>query len=57
MSDERSAATGISASLLRLSVGLEDPEDLWGDLEQALDAAHAGRRERRAARECRRASA
>jgi cystathionine gamma-synthase len=28
--------------LLRLSVGLEDPDDLMGDLDQALDAAHAG---------------
>jgi cystathionine gamma-synthase len=27
--------------LLRLSVGLEDPDDLRGDLEQALNAAHA----------------
>lgn len=35
-------ATGISESLLRLSVGIEDPEDLWRDLEQAIDAAHAG---------------
>lgn len=26
-------------SLLRLSVGVEDPEDLWADLEQALEAA------------------
>ena len=40
MSDEAKASNGISASLLRLSVGLEDPEDLWRDLEQALDAAH-----------------
>jgi cystathionine gamma-synthase len=28
--------------LLRLSVGLEDPDDLMGDLDQALDAAHEG---------------
>lgn len=27
---------GISAGLLRLSVGVEDPIDLWGDLERAL---------------------
>jgi methionine-gamma-lyase len=33
------AATGISAGLLRVSVGLEDPEDLWADLSAALDAA------------------
>jgi cystathionine beta-lyase/cystathionine gamma-synthase len=37
------AASGISESLLRLSVGLEDPEDLWRDLAQAIAAAHAGR--------------
>jgi cystathionine gamma-synthase len=29
--------------LLRLSVGLEDPDDLFGDLDRALNAAHAGK--------------
>jgi len=29
----------VPPGLLRLSVGLEDPDDLWADLEQAL--AHA----------------
>lgn len=29
-------AAGISPGLLRLSPGLENPEDLWADLEQAL---------------------
>ena len=29
----------VPESLLRLSVGVEDPEDLWADLEQALKAA------------------
>ncbi len=33
------AATGISAGLLRLSVGLESAEDLWSDLEAALENA------------------
>jgi cystathionine beta-lyase/cystathionine gamma-synthase len=33
------AATGISEGLLRLSVGLEDPDDLWADLAQALARA------------------
>ena len=28
----------LPANLVRLSVGLEDPEDLWADLEQALRA-------------------
>lgn len=32
---------GISQSLMRLSVGLENPEDLWTDLEQALAKAMA----------------
>ena len=32
---------GISQSLMRLSVGLEGPEDLWADLEQALVKAMA----------------
>jgi cystathionine beta-lyase/cystathionine gamma-synthase len=41
MTDQAKASTGISESLLRLSIGLEDPEDLWRDLEQALEAAHA----------------
>jgi methionine-gamma-lyase len=31
--------TGISPGLLRLSVGIEDPEDVWADLEQALAQA------------------
>lgn len=32
----------VPAGLLRLSVGLEDVEDLWTDLAQALDAAGRG---------------
>ena len=28
--------SGISDQLLRMSVGLEDVEDLWDDLDQAL---------------------
>ena len=39
--DEVKRSCGISDSLLRLSVGLESPEDLWADLSRALDqAAH-----------------
>jgi cystathionine beta-lyase/cystathionine gamma-synthase len=34
--EEEQAAMGIGAGLVRLSVGLEDPEDLIADLEQAL---------------------
>ncbi|MDP1831566.1 MAG: aminotransferase class I/II-fold pyridoxal phosphate-dependent enzyme [Geothrix sp.] len=33
--------SGVSQSLLRLSVGLESPDDLWADLEQALAKAMA----------------
>jgi cystathionine gamma-lyase len=34
---ERRRALGISDALVRLSVGIEDPDDLIADLEQALD--------------------
>lgn len=37
--DKVKAATGITPGLLRLSVGIEDVEDLWDDLAQALEAA------------------
>ncbi|WP_307781370.1 trans-sulfuration enzyme family protein [Agilicoccus flavus] len=33
------AGAGISDRLLRISVGLEDVEDLWADLRQALDGS------------------
>jgi cystathionine beta-lyase/cystathionine gamma-synthase len=49
MTDSAKTASGISGSLLRVSVGIEDPEDLWADLEQAIDAAHAGVRAEAAA--------
>ncbi|MGR5064527.1 O-succinylhomoserine (thiol)-lyase [Photobacterium sp. DNB22_13_2] len=39
MSDEAQADAGLKASLLRLSVGLEDPNDLITDLEQAFSKA------------------
>ena len=29
----------IPAGLLRLSVGLEDPDELWADIAQALESA------------------
>lgn len=35
--EEARNGSGIYESLLRVSVGLEDPDDLWADLEQALD--------------------
>jgi methionine-gamma-lyase len=33
--------SGVSQSLMRISVGLESPDDLWADLEQALVKAMA----------------
>jgi len=38
LAEERRAALGITPGLVRLSVGLEDPEDLLTDLRAALDA-------------------
>lgn len=39
LTDEARAELGITDGLLRLSVGLEDVEDLWEDLSRALDQA------------------
>ena len=36
----KSEPATIPDGLIRLSVGIEDVEDLWEDLVQALDAAH-----------------
>jgi methionine-gamma-lyase len=36
------AASGVSEGLLRLSVGIEDAEDLWADLKQAIEASGHG---------------
>jgi cystathionine gamma-synthase len=41
MSSEARRAAGIGDNLLRVSVGLEHPEDLIGDLEAALARASA----------------
>ena len=38
---EQSAAHGIAEGLVRLSVGLEDVQDLLADIGQALDLAQA----------------
>jgi O-succinylhomoserine sulfhydrylase len=38
LADDQKAALGITHGLIRLSVGLEDPDDLIADLMQALDA-------------------
>jgi cystathionine beta-lyase/cystathionine gamma-synthase len=35
---EQWARQGITPGLVRLSIGLEDPDDLWDDLSRALRA-------------------
>ncbi len=42
MSAEQLEASGIPESLIRISVGLEDPRDLISDLRRALRASQAG---------------
>jgi cystathionine beta-lyase/cystathionine gamma-synthase len=37
LADAQLAAAGIGAGMIRLAVGIEHPDDLWEDLEQALD--------------------
>ena len=39
LTDDQRAALGITPGLVRLSVGIEDPEDLIADLQQALEQA------------------
>lgn len=41
LTDEQLRAAGIAPDLMRLSIGLEDPEDIIYDIEQALAAAHS----------------
>lgn len=37
LSNEDRLAVGISPGLIRISVGLENIEDIWNDILQALD--------------------
>ena len=37
VSDEAREVGGISPGLLRISVGIEDVDDLWDDLDHALE--------------------
>ena len=39
LSDEQLREAGIAPDLMRLSVGLEDPEDIINDLSQAIETA------------------
>ncbi len=41
MSEEARAVAGIGETLMRLSIGLDHPGDLWSDLEGALNAIHS----------------
>ena len=42
LTTEERAAIGIHDNLIRLAIGIEDADDLIGDLAQALDAAYPG---------------
>ena len=39
LSDEERRASGVTADLIRLSVGIEDPADILADLDQAIERA------------------
>ncbi|WP_340100942.1 O-acetylhomoserine aminocarboxypropyltransferase/cysteine synthase family protein [Salinibaculum salinum] len=39
LSEEEQRASGVTPNLLRLSVGIEDPDDIVADLEQAINSA------------------
>jgi O-acetylhomoserine/O-acetylserine sulfhydrylase-like pyridoxal-dependent enzyme len=41
LSPEHQAASGIMPDMVRLSVGIEDPDDILEDLEQALKVARS----------------
>jgi cystathionine beta-lyase/cystathionine gamma-synthase len=41
LSDDERRQSGLTPSLIRMSVGLEDVEDLIADIEQALEKACA----------------
>ncbi len=39
LDDRALQAAGVSAGMVRMAVGIEHPEDLWNDIEQALPSA------------------
>ena len=43
LTDEQLEEVGISSDLIRLSVGIEDADDLIADIRQAIEVAEAGR--------------
>ena len=40
---EEQAATGVTSDYVRLSIGIEDVEDIKADIDQALKASQKGR--------------
>ena len=44
ISESKRKAAGVTDSLIRLSIGLEEPEDLINDLEQALHKVEESRK-------------
>jgi O-acetylhomoserine (thiol)-lyase len=42
LNDQELAAAGVSADMVRLSIGIEHADDILEDIEQALEAAKAG---------------
>ena len=42
MTDEQLREAGVAPDLMRLSIGLEDPDDIISDIENAIAAARAG---------------
>ncbi len=41
LTDQEQAATGVTEDYIRLSIGIEDPQDIIEDIDQALNAATA----------------
>jgi O-acetylhomoserine (thiol)-lyase len=39
LNEEQQAAAGVTPDMIRLSIGLEDLDDILWDLDQALEAA------------------
>src|SRR5690625_3384805 len=44
LTDEQLEASGAGRDIVRLSIGIEDVEDIKADLDQALKAAHSGQK-------------
>lgn len=40
LTEKEQTATGVTSDFIRLSIGIEDPDDIIADIEQALKASH-----------------